>query len=159
VRYLGVDLLEASAVAKALQGVPKATHVFFSARAKFGEGGVENVEDNVAMLRNVLDATGQVSGLAHVHRGGKWCQHLGAYLRPPRRTTERHIPPISTPTRKICCAAAGEAWSWSASPRNVICDFAPERAQHHIIVGAYAAVYRNLACGSTFLAIRISSAR
>jgi nucleoside-diphosphate-sugar epimerase len=92
-----VDLLEASAVAKALQGVPKATHVFFSARAKFGEGGVENVEDNVAMLRNVLDATeARCPGLAHVHlvEGGKWYgQHLGAYPTPAKEDDERHIPP------------------------------------------------------------------
>jgi nucleoside-diphosphate-sugar epimerase len=151
VRYLGVDLLEASAVAKALQGVPKATHVFFSARAKFGEGGVENVEDNVAMLRNVLDAAeASCPGLAHVHlvEGGKWYgQHLGAYPTPAKEDDERHMPPNFYYDQEdlLRSRQEGKAWSWSASRPNVICDFAPGRARNIIsIVGAYAAICREL---------------
>ena len=151
VRYLGVDLLEASAVAKALQGVPKATHVFFSARAKFGEGGVENVEDNVAMLRNVLDAAeASCPGLAHVHlvEGGKWYgQHLGAYPTPAKEDDARHMPPNFYYDQEDLLRSRqhGKAWSWSASRPNVICDFAPGRARNIIsIVGAYAAICREL---------------
>ncbi|MET0195236.1 MAG: NAD-dependent epimerase/dehydratase family protein, partial [Hyphomicrobiaceae bacterium] len=151
VRYLGVDLQDGPAVAKALQGVPKATHVFYSARAKFGEGGVESVEDNVAMLRNVLDAAeASCPGLAHVHlvEGGKWYgQHLGAYPTPAKEDDERHIPPNFYYDQEDLLRSRqdGKRWSWSASRPNVICDFAPGRARNIIsIVGAYAAICREL---------------
>ena len=151
VRYVGVDLLDASAVGEALQGVPKATHVFFTARAKFGEGGVENVEDNVAMLRNVLDsAEASCAGLAHVHlvEGGKWYgQHLGAYPTPAKEDDERHLPPNFYYDQEDLLRGrqVGKGWSWSSSRPNVICDFAPGRARNIIsIVGAYAAICREL---------------
>jgi nucleoside-diphosphate-sugar epimerase len=151
VRYLGVDLLDGPAVAQALQGVPKATHVFYSARAKFGEGGVESVDENVAMLRNVLDAAeASCPGLAHVHlvEGGKWYGlHLGAYPTPAKEDDERHIPPNFYYDQEdlLRSRQAGKRWSWSASRPNVICDFAPGRARNIIsIVGAYAAICREL---------------
>lgn len=151
VRYLSVDLLNASSVAGALKGVPEATHVFYSARAKFGEGGVESVEENVAMLRNVLDATeASCAGLEHVHlvEGGKWYgQHLGAYPTPAKEDDERHIPPNFYYDQEdlLRSRQPGRAWSWSASRPNVICDFAPGRARNIIsIVGAYAAICREL---------------
>jgi nucleoside-diphosphate-sugar epimerase len=152
VRYVGVDLLDAPAVAEALRGVPKATHIFYAARAKFGEGGVESVEDNVAMLRNVLDAAeASCAGLAHVHlvEGGKWYgQHLGAYPTPAKEDDERHLPPNFYYDQEdlLRSRQAGKAWSWSSSRPNVICDFAPGRARNIIsIVGAYAAICRELA--------------
>ena len=151
VRYVGVDLLDGPAVAKALQGVPKATHVFYSARVKFGEGGVESVDENVAMLRNVLDAAeASCAGLTHVHlvEGGKWYgQHLGAYPTPAKEDDDRHIPPNFYYDQEdlLRSRQQGKRWSWSASRPNVICDFAPGRARNIVsIVGAYAAICREL---------------
>src|SRR5206468_9819278 len=48
-------------------GAQRVTHVFYTARAQHGETGVESVEDNVAMLRNLLDAIEPVAELAHIH--------------------------------------------------------------------------------------------
>ena len=125
--------------------------MFYSARAKFGEGGVESVDDNVAMLRNVLDAAeASCPDLAHVHlvEGGKWYgQHLGAYPTPAKEDDERHIPPNFYYDQEdlLRSRQAGKRWSWSASRPNVICDFAPGRARNIIsIVGAYAAICREL---------------
>ena len=125
--------------------------MFYSARAKFGEGGVESVEENVAMLRNVLDAAeASCAGLAHVHlvEGGKWYgQHLGAYPTPAKEDDERHIPPNFYYDQEdlLRSRQPGKRWSWSASRPNVICDFAPGRARNIIsIVGAYAAICREL---------------
>src|SRR2546423_3885091 len=65
---ISVDLLDRDACARALSSHRGLTHVFYTARAKHGETGVESIEDNVAMLRNVLDALEPVArGLEHVH--------------------------------------------------------------------------------------------
>src|SRR6266478_4191183 len=65
---ISVDLLDRGACARALAGHRDVTHVFYTARAKHGETGAESIEENVAMLRNVLDAVEPVArGLEHVH--------------------------------------------------------------------------------------------
>ena len=83
----------AQACAKALAAHRGVTHLFYTARAKHGETGVESVEDNVAMLRNVLDAVEPAAtGLEHVHlvQGTKYYgMHLGPFGAPAREDSPR----------------------------------------------------------------------
>jgi len=95
--YIRCDLLDRAGCAQALAGAASVTHLFYTARAAFGEGGVEDVPKNVAMLANVLDAViAQAPKLEHVHlvEGQKW---YDVRLRPPRTPTReddpRHMPP------------------------------------------------------------------
>src|SRR5688572_10225812 len=95
--YRLADLLDRDGCARALASAKGVTHLFYTARAEFGEGGVEDVERNVAMLKNVLDAVEAAApGLEHVHlvEGQKW---YDVRLRPPRTPTReddpRHMPP------------------------------------------------------------------
>ena len=80
--YLRADLLERDGCAQALAGATGVTHLFYTARAPFGEGGVESVPANLALLTNVLDAViAAAPGLRHVHlvEGQKWYDvHLPA---------------------------------------------------------------------------------
>ena len=96
-RHAPVDLLDASDCRRRLAPFREVTHLFYCARAKHGEGGVENVEENIAMLRNVLDAVEACgAGLQHVHlvEGLKWYGvHLGPYPTPAREDDTRHLPP------------------------------------------------------------------
>jgi len=149
--YVPVDLLDGDAVAASVRRLPPITHVFYASRAKHGEGGSENVTDNVAMLRHVLDAvSAHESSLAHVHlvEGGKWYgQHLGPFPTPAREDDPRHMPPNFYYDQEDLLRArqSGRRWTWSASRANVIFDFAPERARNIVsIVGAYAAICREL---------------
>lgn len=150
--YVPVDLLDGDAVTGAVARLPPVTHVFYASRAKHGEGGSENVVDNVAMLRHVLDAvrTAHEASLAHVHlvEGGKWYgQHLGPFPTPAREDDPRHMPPNFYYDQEDLLRArqSGRRWTWSASRANVIFDFAPERARNIVsIVGAYAAICREL---------------
>lgn len=151
VRYASVDLLDGDAVDRALSAARDATHVFYTARAPHGEGGVESVEDNVAMLRHVIEAAERhCPALEHVHlvEGGKWYgQHLGSYPTPAREDDPRHLPPNFYYDQEDLLRQRqhGKAWSWSACRPNVICDFAPERPRNIVsIVGAYAAICREL---------------
>ena len=151
-KFIATDLLDAAGCKRALAECPAVTHVFYTARAKFGEGGVESVEQNAAMLRNVLDAIEPVArGLTHVHivQGGKYYgQHLGPYPTPTREDDPRHMPPNFYYDQQDILVEhqRGKAWTWSASRPNLICDFAPERARNIVsLIGAYAAICAELA--------------
>jgi nucleoside-diphosphate-sugar epimerase len=149
--YIAGNLLDAQSCQHSLAGCAGVTHIFYTARAKFGEGGLESVEDNVAMLRNVLDALELVAhGLQHVHlvQGGKYYGlHLGPYPTPAREDDARHMPPNFYYDQQdlLVERQRGKAWNWSASRPNLICDFAPERARNLVsLLGAYGALCAEL---------------
>lgn len=145
--YIAADLLDAAGAAQALGDCRSVTHVFYTGRARFAEGGVESVDDNVAMLRNTLDAIEPIAkGLAHVHlvQGGKYYgQHLGPFPTPAREDDPRHMPPNFYYDQQdlLMGRQRGHRWTWSASRPDFVCDFAPERARNIIpVLGAYAAI-------------------
>src|ERR1700744_1708147 len=66
--HLVADLTDQASCRHTLATIAPVTHAFFAARAPFREGGVEDVESNVAMLAAMLDALETQSGaLEHVH--------------------------------------------------------------------------------------------
>jgi nucleoside-diphosphate-sugar epimerase len=146
-RYIKADLLDAAASKAALADCRDVTHVFYTARAKFGEGGVETVDENLRMLRNVLDAVEAAApGLEHVHlvEGTKWYgMHLGSMQTPAREDDPRHMPPNFYFDQEDLLRArqVGKRWSWSASRPGFIYDFAPERARNVVsTIGVWAAM-------------------
>jgi nucleoside-diphosphate-sugar epimerase len=150
--YVRADLLDAADTRRALREGTDVTHLFYTARAKHGEGGVESVSDNTSMLRHVLDALLPVArDLRHVHlvEGGKYYGlHLGPYPTPAREDDPRPATPNFYYEQEdlLRVRQRGQHWTWSASRPNVICDFAPERARNLVpLLGAYAAVMAELA--------------
>lgn len=147
--HLAADLTDVGSCRRALAGIEPVTHAFFAARAPFREGGVEDVEGNLAMLAATLDAV-ETPSLEHVHllEGIKWYgMHLGPYPTPSREDDPRHLPPnFYYDQQDLLSARAAKAyWSWSASRPSYICDFAPSRARNLItVLGAYAAICREL---------------
>ena len=149
--FVRADLLHAATAASALRDCAGVTHVFYTARAEHGEGGLESVADNTAMLRNLLDALLPVArNLQHVHlvEGAKYYGlHLGPYPTPAREDDPRPESPNFYYDQEDMLRACqrGQRWTWSASRPNVICDFAPERARNLVsLLGAYAAVMAEL---------------
>ncbi|MEZ5855339.1 MAG: NAD(P)H-binding protein [Hyphomicrobiaceae bacterium] len=57
-KFMAADLTDAANIGAALGKVAEATHVFYTARVTFTDAskGVEDVEGNAAMLRNLVDA-------------------------------------------------------------------------------------------------------
>ena len=145
--YVRADLLDQEGCARALTGSKAVTHLFYTARAEFGEGGVEDVQQNVAMLRNVLDAVEAAApNLRHVHlvEGQKW---YDVRLRPPRTPTReddpRHMPPNFYYDQEDLLRTRQERrdWTWSASRPHFIYDFSPERPRNIVsTIGAWAAM-------------------
>jgi len=145
--WVSADLLDAQACRRALHGAHGVTHVFYTARAKHGETGVESVPDNVAMLRNLIDAVEPVAtALAHIHlvQGTKYYgMHLGPFSTPAREDDPRPDFPNFYYDQQDLLGdrQRGRAWHWSVSRPTFIYDFAPERARNAItVVGAYAAL-------------------
>jgi nucleoside-diphosphate-sugar epimerase len=149
--HLAANLTDSASCRRALASIEPVTHAFFCARAPFREGGVEDVEGNVALLAATLDALGTRSeALEHVHllEGIKWYgMHLGPYPTPSREDDPRHLPPnFYYDQQDLLSARAAQArWGWSASRPSYICDFAPQRSRNLIsVLGAYAAICREL---------------
>lgn len=150
-RWIAADLFDRAACARALAGERGVTHVFYTARAKHGETGVESIEDNVAMLRNLLDAVEPAAAqLHHVHlvQGTKYYgMHLGPFATPAREDDPRPDFPNFYYDQQDFLAGRqrGRRWAWSASRPTFIYDFAPERARNAVaVIGAYAALCREL---------------
>jgi nucleoside-diphosphate-sugar epimerase len=149
VRYLAVDLADPAA---APQGV---SHAVYAARAAFGEGGVEDVPANLAMLDALIDAA-EGPALRHIHlvEGTKWYgMHIGPYPTPAMEDDPRHLPPnfYYDQQDRLAARAAAGGWGWSASRPGFIVDVAPGRARNLAsTLGAYAALCRELGCALDF---------
>lgn len=145
--FLRCDLSDREGCARALAACKAVTHLFYTARAEFSEGGVEDVTQNVAMLRNILDAAEAASpNLVHVHlvEGQKW---YDVRLRPPQLPTReddpRRPPPNFYYDQEDLMRERQEdrTWTWSASRPYFIYDYAPERARNIVsTVGVWAAM-------------------
>ena len=149
--WVAADLFDRAACARALAGHAGVTHVFYTARAKHGETGVESIADNVEMLCNLLDAIEPVAaGLEHVHlvQGTKYYgMHLGPFRTPAREDDPRPDFPNFYYDQQDLLAERqrGRRWAWSASRPTFIYDFAPERARNAVaVIGAYGALCREL---------------
>jgi nucleoside-diphosphate-sugar epimerase len=151
VRYLAVDLHDPTACRAAVRAAAPGgiTHAVYAARAAFGEGGVEDVPANRAMLEALL-AAAYGPALRHVHlvEGTKWYgMHIGPYPTPADEGDPRHLPPNFYYDQQDLLAARAEAggWAWSASRPSFIVDVAPGRARNLAsTLGAYAALCREL---------------
>jgi nucleoside-diphosphate-sugar epimerase len=151
--YLGADLTDPQSTRAALAKVPDATHLFYTARATFTDAtlGVEDVEGNAAMVRNLIDgAEATAKGLQHIHlvEGTKWYgMHLGGMLTPAREDDPRHMPPNFYYAQEDILRERqdGKPWTWSASRPGYLYDYAPERPRNLVaVVGAWAAMCREL---------------
>lgn len=153
-RYVSADLMSPRALQDAMQGCGSVTHLVYSSRAPFAEGGVEDVAANVAMFGNVLDVVENTAdALQHVHlvTGAKWYGiHLGSADAPSREDAPRHLPPNFYYNQQDLLSArqqasGNKAWSWSASRPNLIYDFAPARSRNIVsVLGAWAAIHKEL---------------
>ena len=149
--FVAADMSDPESCKRALRDCGEITHIFYTARAKHGETAVESVEDNVALLRNVLDAVEPIArNLRHVNivQGGKYYgQHLGPFPTPAREEDSRHMPPNFYFDQQdlLVERQRGRKWSWSTARPDFVCDFAPGRGRNIIsIIGTFAAIAKEL---------------
>ncbi|QUQ66055.1 SDR family oxidoreductase [Kutzneria sp. CA-103260] len=118
-RAVAVDLLDRDGAREALAGLHETTHVFYAAylmKPTFAE----EVEPNVALLANAVDAIAAVApNLRHVNliEGGKWYGfQLGPTRTPVREDAPRHLPPNFYYDQQdwLEAAAGRHGFGWSA---------------------------------------------
>jgi nucleoside-diphosphate-sugar epimerase len=150
-RHLCCDLSAPNDSKRALANCAEVTHVVYATRAEFGEGGVEDVGRNTALLRNLLDAIeAACPRLEHVHlvEGQKWYDvHLHPPRTPAREDDPRHMPPnFYYDQEDLLRERQSRArWSWSASRPMFIYDYSPERPRNIVsTVGVWAAICAEL---------------
>ncbi len=154
-RYIATDFLDPASCRAAAAQAGAVTHLVYSARAPFGEGGVEDVPGNVAMLRNLLDAM-ETPALRHVHmvEGAKWYGvHIGPARTPAREDDPRHMPPNFYYDQQdmLVERRRGKPWTWSASRPQYLVDVAPGRPRNLVtVIGAYAAICREFGVAFDF---------
>jgi len=139
--WVAADLLDAEACRRTLAKHRDMTQIFYTARAKHGETGVESVDENVAMLRNLLDAVEPgAASLEHVHlvQGTKYYgMHLGPFRTPAREDDPRPAVANFYYDQQDLLGARARHWTWSASRPTFIYDFAPKRARNAVaVIGA-----------------------
>jgi len=147
--YLSVDLLNIDECKKKLGGIHDVSHVFYAARAKHGEGGIEPVEENLAMLQNIVEVASAASpALRHVHlvHGAKYYgSHLGPYKTPAKEDDPRPTTPNFYYDQQDFVAQHAGAWNWSISRPALVYDYTPGRSRNPVsLIAAYAGISRAL---------------
>lgn len=157
VRYVAADLHDVESCRRALRGI-EVTHVVYASRARHqlyttmapgAKVGIETVEANLAMLRNIVTAC-DTPALRHVHvvQGAKWYGfHLGPYPTPARESAPGHMPPnfYFDQHRFISEQAARSTWSWSTSRPAAINGKSVGGGPNFMsTIGAYAAICKHL---------------
>lgn len=157
VTYLQVDMNEREQCLQSLAALSGVTHLFYCGRATHAEQVLENAEDNLCLLRNLLDAVeAAASGLRHVHlvQGGKYYGvHVGPFPSPAREEDSRApIPNFNYDQQDFLQQRSESAnWTWSCSRPNTLLHFSPDIARNLVSsLGAYAGICRELGAALDF---------
>jgi len=150
-RAIAADLSCATDTRDRVASLAEVTHLLYCARATHSMAQRESVDDNVVMLRNLLDALEPTAPhLAHVHivQGSKvYGSDLGPYRTPAKESDPRVPQPNWYYAQEdlLVARSAGQAWTWSASRPHGVCE-----GRHAIarsianMIGVYAAVLKEL---------------
>src|SRR5262249_53167130 len=143
-------LLDGADVERHLAEFRDATHVFFTA-LQMRPSPFEEVELNLTMLRNLVQAVERSSGRLRkvlLMEGAKYYgAHLGPYKTPAREHDPRPPPPNFYYDQEdyLKERSAGRGWSWAALRPSCICGFAVGNPMNMAtVIAVYAALCREL---------------
>ena len=149
VRHVSIDMLDPDDCRAKASDLSEITHVFYAGRAPHGEGGMESVEDNLAMLVNAVEAISAASpNLQHVNlvHGTKYYgNHIGTYKTPAEEDDPRPDIPNFYFDQQDWISSLDVPWSWSAVRPPLVFGFSPGKARNLVsVLAAYAAIMREL---------------
>ena len=157
VDYRQLDLSDRDQCTRVLSTLPQVTHLFYCGRATHAEQLVENIEDNVRLLRHLVDTVQHHSkDLRHVHlvQGGKYYGvHVGPFPTPACEEDQRvPIANFNYDQQDFLTERAIDSeWTWSASRPNTLLHYSPGNARNLVsTLGAYAAICRALGTALDF---------
>ena len=157
VTYLQVDMNDRDQCLASLASLTDVTHLFYCGRATHAEQVLESAEDNLRLLRHLLNSVeAAATDLQHVHlvQGGKYYGvHVGPFPTPAREQDSRApIPNFNYDQQDFLQQRAQSAnWHWSASRPNTLLHFSPAIARNLVSsLGAYALICRELGAALDF---------
>jgi nucleoside-diphosphate-sugar epimerase len=154
---ISLDLADRQACLGWQASFAEVTHILYCARAAHVASVKEPIEDNLAMLRNLLDAVEPVAeGLCHAHivQGSKvYGSDLGPY-RTPAKESDPRVPDYNwyyAQEDLLVERSRGQRWHWSASRPHGVVDPEPGVARSMpLMIGVYAAISKALGLPLSF---------
>jgi len=149
VQYYAVDLTDTAACRANLSAFADVTHILYAARHDHDSRGGERVEENTAMLRNLVEAVeagGQALQHVHVVQGTKYYgSNLGAFKTPALEDDPR-IPGENFyyAQEDYLIERQGDAvWSWSTTrPHGILDDGFGIARSMTMVIAVYAALLK-----------------
>lgn len=156
-RTLAADLSDISQLDDQRPSFAPVTHLLYCARAAHSMAARESVDDNVVMLRNLLDVLERSAPrLTHVHivQGSKvYGSDLGPYRTPARESDPRVTPSNWYYAQEdlLVERSRDRAWTWSASRPHGVCEGTQAIARSLAnMIGVWAAIRREMSLPFTF---------
>ena len=150
VEQISVDLLDIVDTRQKLSSLQDLTHVVFGAYVERATPS-EKTEDNVAILKNLLDTIEETSpNLRHVtfYQGGKaYGADLGPFKTPAREDDPRLMPPNFYYDQEdfLRNRQTGKQWHWTALRPEAVCGFAVGNPMNlAMVIAVYATISKEL---------------
>ena len=150
VEQISVDLLDIVDTRQKLSSIKDLTHVVFGAYVERATPS-EKTEDNVAILKNLLDTIEETSpNLRHVtfYQGGKaYGADLGPFKTPAREDDPRLMPPNFYYDQEdfLRNRQRGKQWHWTALRPEAVCGFAVGNPMNlAMVIAVYATISKEL---------------
>jgi nucleoside-diphosphate-sugar epimerase len=150
VQQISVDLLDIVDTRQKLSSIKDLTHVVFGAYVERATPS-EKTEDNVAILKNLLDTIEETSpNLRHVtfYQGGKaYGADLGPFKTPAREDDPRLMPPNFYYDQEdfLRNRQRGKQWHWTALRPEAVCGFAVGNPMNlAMVIAVYATISKEL---------------
>jgi nucleoside-diphosphate-sugar epimerase len=150
VEQISVDLLDVADTRQKLSSIKDVTHIVFGAYVERATPA-EKTEDNVAILKNLLDIVEETSpSLRHVtfYQGGKaYGADLGPFKTPAREDDPRLMPPnfYYDQEDSLRDRQRGKQWHWTALRPEAVCGFAVGNPMNlAMVIAVYATLSKEL---------------
>jgi nucleoside-diphosphate-sugar epimerase len=150
VEQISVDLLDVVDTRQKLSSIEDVTHIVFGAYVERATPS-EKTEDNVAILKNLLDIVEETSpNLRHVtfYQGGKaYGADLGPFKTPAREDDPRLMPPNFYYDQEdfLRDRQRGKQWHWTALRPEAVCGFAVGNPMNlAMVIAVYATLSKEL---------------
>jgi len=150
VEQISVDLLDVADTRQKLSSIKDVTHIVFGAYVE-RTTPAEKTEDNVAILKNLLDIVEETSpSLRHVtfYQGGKaYGADLGPFKTPAREDDPRLMPPNFYYDQEdfLRDRQRGKQWRWTALRPEAVCGFAVGNPMNlAMVIAVYATLSKEL---------------
>jgi nucleoside-diphosphate-sugar epimerase len=150
VEHISVDLLDIADTRQKLSSIKDVTHIVFGAYVERATPS-EKTEDNVAILKNLLDIVEETSpNLRHVtfYQGGKaYGADLGPFKTPAREDDPRLMPPNFYYDQEdfLRDRQRGKQWHWTALRPEAVCGFAVGNPMNlAMVIAVYATLSKEL---------------